>query len=73
MWALGIYTGNSESGIDYTSMYSLFSTQVVLTKEGLDHVDEVSVYVSVNFEMLQNIQNRFKKYHVSLRNDEDVF
>ncbi|XP_030040177.2 nardilysin [Manduca sexta] len=41
VWALGIYTGNSESGIDYTSMYSLFSTQIVLTQDGLQHVDEV--------------------------------
>lgn len=44
VWALGIYTGNSESGIDYTSMYSLFSTQVILTKEGLSRIDEVKTW-----------------------------
>ncbi|XP_022831440.1 nardilysin-like [Spodoptera litura] len=55
VWALGIYTGNSESGIDYTSMYSLFSTQVVLTKEGLDHVDEVLEAIFSYINMLKKI------------------
>ncbi|KAL0818303.1 hypothetical protein ABMA28_008789 [Loxostege sticticalis] len=55
VWALGIYTGNSESGIDYTSMYSLFSTQVVLTKNGLDHVDEVLEALFSYINMLRHI------------------
>ncbi|XP_063896410.1 nardilysin [Helicoverpa armigera] len=55
VWALGIYTGNSESGIDYTSMYSLFSTQVVLTKAGLDHVDEVLEAIFSYINMLKQI------------------
>nr|XP_037872311.1 nardilysin [Bombyx mori] len=55
VWALGIYTGNSESGIDYTSMYSLFSTQVVLTKDGLDHVDEVLEAIFSYINMLKKI------------------
>ncbi|KOB77283.1 putative metalloendopeptidase, partial [Operophtera brumata] len=50
VWALGIYTGNSESGIDYTTMYSLFSTQVVLTKEGLNHIDEAIEETNFRFE-----------------------
>ncbi|XP_068623358.1 nardilysin-like [Battus philenor] len=55
VWALGIYTGNSESGIDYTSMYSLFSTQVVLTKDGLDHIDEVLEAIFSYINMLKEI------------------
>ncbi|XP_013146109.1 PREDICTED: nardilysin-like isoform X2 [Papilio polytes] len=55
VWALGIYTGNSESGIDYTSMYSLFSTKVVLTKDGLDHVDEVLEAIFSYINMLREI------------------
>ncbi|GBP39357.1 Nardilysin [Eumeta japonica] len=55
VWALGIYTGNSESGIDYTSMYSLFSTQVVLTKEGLDHIDEVLEAIFSYINMLRHV------------------
>ncbi|CAH2093913.1 unnamed protein product [Euphydryas editha] len=55
VWALGIYTGNSESGIDYTSMYSLFSVHIVLTKEGLDHVDEVLEAVFSYIHMLKKI------------------
>ncbi|KAI5642593.1 insulinase (Peptidase family m16) domain-containing protein [Phthorimaea operculella] len=55
VWALGIYTGNSESGIDYTSMYSLFATQVVLTKQGLDHIDEVLGAIFSYLEMLRRI------------------
>ncbi|XP_045539008.1 nardilysin [Papilio machaon] len=55
VWALGIYTGNSESGIDYTSMYSLFSTQVVLTKDGLDHIDEVLEAIFSYINMLREI------------------
>ncbi|XP_072934392.1 nardilysin-like [Epargyreus clarus] len=55
VWALGIYTGNSESGIDYTSMYSLFSTQVILTKDGLDHIDEVLEAIFSYLNMLRKI------------------
>ncbi|XP_041971501.1 nardilysin-like [Aricia agestis] len=55
VWALGIYTGNSESGIDYTSMYSLFSAQVVLTKDGLDHIDEVLEAVFSYINMLRKL------------------
>ncbi|CAG5044107.1 unnamed protein product [Parnassius apollo] len=55
VWALGIYTGNSESGIDYTSMYSLFSTQVVLTKDGLDHIDDVLEAIFSYINMLKKI------------------
>lgn len=55
VWALGIYTGNSESGIDYTSMYSLFSTQIVLTKDGLDHIDEVLEAIFSYINMLKQI------------------
>ncbi|XP_028157648.1 nardilysin-like isoform X4 [Ostrinia furnacalis] len=55
VWALGIYTGNSESGIDYTSMYSLFSTQIVLTKNGLEHVDEVLEALFSYIHMLKHI------------------
>ncbi|XP_063628856.1 nardilysin-like [Cydia splendana] len=55
VWALGIYTGNSESGIDYTSMYSLFSTQVVLTKDGLDHIDEVLEAIFSYINMLKHL------------------
>ncbi|XP_013184144.2 nardilysin [Amyelois transitella] len=55
VWALGIYTGNSESGIDYTSMHSLFLTQVVLTKEGLDHIDEVLDAIFSYINMLRQL------------------
>ncbi|XP_045503200.1 nardilysin-like [Colias croceus] len=55
VWALGIYTGNSESGIDYTSIYSLFSTQVILTKDGLDHIDEVLEAIFSYINMLRKI------------------
>ncbi|XP_045486961.1 nardilysin [Pieris rapae] len=55
VWALGIYTGNSESGIDYTSIYSLFSTQVILTKDGLDHIDEVLEAIFSYISMLRKI------------------
>ncbi|CAH2052158.1 unnamed protein product, partial [Iphiclides podalirius] len=55
VWALGIYTGNSESGIDYTSMYSLFSTQVVLTKDGLEHIDDVLEAIFSYINMLKKI------------------
>ncbi|KAG7303562.1 hypothetical protein JYU34_012091 [Plutella xylostella] len=55
VWAMGLYTGNSESGLDYTSMYSLFTTQIVLTKDGLEHVDEVLEAVFSYLEMLRNL------------------
>ncbi|KAL4712331.1 hypothetical protein ACJJTC_001492 [Scirpophaga incertulas] len=55
VWALSIYTGNSESGIDYTSMYSLFSTKIVLTQNGLDHIDEVLEALFSYINMLKHI------------------
>ncbi|XP_049879073.1 nardilysin-like [Pectinophora gossypiella] len=63
VWALGIYTGNSESGIDYTSMYSLFSTQVVLTKDGLDHIDEVLEAIFSYINMLRKLGPSERIFH----------
>ncbi|XP_032526586.2 nardilysin-like [Danaus plexippus] len=55
VWALAIYTGNSESGIDYTSMYSLFSTQVVLTEDGLANIDKVLEAIFSYINMLKKL------------------
>lgn len=42
VWALAIYTGNGETGIEHNSMYSMFTISLVLTTEGLAHMDDVS-------------------------------
>ncbi|GBP39355.1 Nardilysin [Eumeta japonica] len=55
VWALEIDTGTPESGKDYTSMYSLFSINIALTDDGLDHIDEVLEAVFSYINMLRHV------------------
>ncbi|KAM3963851.1 nardilysin [Aphomia sociella] len=55
VWALDIYTGTSENGYDYTSMHSLFPVQVVLTQDGLEHVDQVLEAIFSYISMLRKL------------------
>ncbi|KAF2885664.1 hypothetical protein ILUMI_20515 [Ignelater luminosus] len=41
VWALSLYAGNGESGAEFNSIYASFSVNIVLTKEGFIHLDEV--------------------------------
>lgn len=41
MWSLDIFSGNSESGFEHSSMYALLKLTIVLTHEGQQHLEEV--------------------------------
>lgn len=41
VWVLGISTGNSESGSEHNSMFTLFTISLILTEDGMKHLTEV--------------------------------
>ncbi|XP_014231468.1 nardilysin [Trichogramma pretiosum] len=41
MWCLDIFSGNSESGFEHSSLYALFSLSLLLTREGQENFDKV--------------------------------
>ncbi|XP_045474818.1 nardilysin-like [Harmonia axyridis] len=55
VWALAIYTGNGETGIEHNSMYSLFSISLVLTAEGLNNIADVITAVFSYLNMLKQV------------------
>ncbi|KRT84343.1 Peptidase, partial [Oryctes borbonicus] len=55
VWALGIFSGNDESGSDHNSIYSLFTITIVLTKNGLKHLDEVIAAVYSYLRLLNEM------------------
>ncbi|KAK9890849.1 hypothetical protein WA026_012195 [Henosepilachna vigintioctopunctata] len=55
IWALAIYTGNGETGIEHNSMYSLFSISLILTAEGLAHMADVIEAVFSYINILKSV------------------
>ncbi|GJQ75861.1 hypothetical protein Trydic_g17927 [Trypoxylus dichotomus] len=55
VWALGIFSGNDESGSDHNSIYSLFTITIVLTKDGLKNLDEVIAAVYSYLRLLNEM------------------
>lgn len=51
MWCLDIYSGNSESGFEHSSMYALFILSLILTDQGHEHLSEVlnAIFAFINF------------------------
>lgn len=47
MWVLAIFTGNDESGTEHNSMYALFTVHMTLTREGYNHLADVSVLINI--------------------------
>lgn len=45
LWATGVSAGNEEGGLEFNSLYSLFSVSIILTDSGLDHIEEVNLYI----------------------------
>ena len=41
VWAVGLYSGNDESGFEHNTTYALMSISVELTDEGFRNVDKV--------------------------------
>ncbi|XP_033884847.3 nardilysin-like [Acipenser ruthenus] len=52
-WALALYGGNSETGFDQNSTYSIFSISITLTDEGYQNYYQVAHLVFQYLKMLQ--------------------
>lgn len=54
-WALALYGGNSETGFDQNTTYSIFSISITLTDEGYQNFHEVAHLVFQYLKMLQTL------------------
>ncbi|XP_053549458.1 LOW QUALITY PROTEIN: nardilysin [Bombina bombina] len=54
-WALALFGGNSETGFEQNTTYSVFSVSVTLTDAGYDHFYEVAYLVFQYLKMLQQL------------------
>ncbi|XP_040917105.1 nardilysin isoform X2 [Toxotes jaculatrix] len=52
-WALALFGGNSETGFDQNTTYSIFSISITLTDEGFQNVYQVTHLVFQYLKMLQ--------------------
>ncbi|XP_011881239.1 PREDICTED: nardilysin isoform X2 [Vollenhovia emeryi] len=60
MWSLDMFSGNSESGFEHSSMYALFKLTVVLSYEGQQHLEEVldAIFSFINLVKKEGPQKR---------------
>ncbi|KAI1891902.1 hypothetical protein AGOR_G00148500 [Albula goreensis] len=54
-WALSLFGGNSETGFDQNSTYSIFSISIILTDEGFQNFYQVVHLVFQYLKMLQTV------------------
>ncbi|XP_071354291.1 nardilysin-like [Trachinotus anak] len=54
-WALALFGGNSETGFDQNTTYSIFSISITLTDEGFQNFYEVTHLVFQYLKMLQTL------------------
>ncbi|XP_056304205.1 nardilysin b [Danio aesculapii] len=54
-WALSLFGGNSESGFDQNSTYSIFSISITLSDEGLQNFLQVIHIIFQYLKMLQSV------------------
>lgn len=54
-WALALFGGNSETGFDQNTTYSIFSISITLTDEGFQNFYQVTNLVFQYLEMLQTL------------------
>lgn len=60
MWAFDMYSGNSESGFEHSSMYALLKLTVLLTDEGQTHLKDVldAIFQFINLMKKEGPQKR---------------
>lgn len=60
MWSLDMFSGNSESGFEHSSMYALLKLTVVLSYEGQQHLEEVldAIFSFINLLKREGPQQR---------------
>ncbi|KAI3367564.1 hypothetical protein L3Q82_026419, partial [Scortum barcoo] len=76
-WALALFGGNSETGFDQNTTYSIFSISITLTDEGFQNFYEVTHLVFQYLKMLQTLGPQQRHCHshthtVSYNNRPDV-
>uniref|UniRef100_A0A8C1PI98 Nardilysin a (N-arginine dibasic convertase) n=1 Tax=Cyprinus carpio TaxID=7962 RepID=A0A8C1PI98_CYPCA len=73
-WALALFGGNSETGFDQNTTYSIFSISITLTDEGFQNFYEVAHLVFQYLKMLQTLgpQQRLCTYSVLLLQTDPI-
>uniref|UniRef100_A0A7M4E919 Nardilysin-like n=1 Tax=Crocodylus porosus TaxID=8502 RepID=A0A7M4E919_CROPO len=71
-WALTLHGGNSETGFEQNSTYSIFSISVTLTEEGYEYFYEIAHAIFQYLKMLQK-RGPDKSYHTAKKTDPADF
>uniref|UniRef100_A0AAQ5ZIL0 Nardilysin a (N-arginine dibasic convertase) n=1 Tax=Amphiprion ocellaris TaxID=80972 RepID=A0AAQ5ZIL0_AMPOC len=72
-WALTLFGGNSESGFDQNTTYSIFSISITLTDEGFQNFYEVTHLVFQYLKMLQTLGPQQRIYEEIQRIEANEF
>ncbi|KAM4724091.1 nardilysin-like isoform 1-T3 [Anableps anableps] len=72
-WALALFGGNSETGFDQNTTYSIFSISITLTDEGFQNFYEVTHLVFQYLKMLQNLGPQQRIYEEIQRIEANEF
>uniref|UniRef100_A0AAY4BJ43 Nardilysin a (N-arginine dibasic convertase) n=1 Tax=Denticeps clupeoides TaxID=299321 RepID=A0AAY4BJ43_9TELE len=72
-WALALFGGNSETGFDQNSTYSIFSISITLTDEGFQNFYQVIHMVFQYLKMLQTLGPQQRIYEEIQKIDANEF
>ncbi|XP_012709381.2 nardilysin [Fundulus heteroclitus] len=72
-WALALFGGNSETGFDQNTTYSIFSISITLTDEGFQNFYEVTHLVFQYLKMLQTLGPQQRIYEEIQRIEANEF
>ncbi|EFN65226.1 Nardilysin [Camponotus floridanus] len=73
MWGIELFSGNTESGFEHSSMYALFKVTVLLTDEGQNHLEEVLDAVFSYISLLRTEGPQERIYDESCKIRENNF
>uniref|UniRef100_A0A672JBN4 Nardilysin a (N-arginine dibasic convertase) n=1 Tax=Salarias fasciatus TaxID=181472 RepID=A0A672JBN4_SALFA len=72
-WALALFGGNSETGFDQNTTYSIFSISITLTDEGFQNFYQVTQLVFQYLKMLQTLGPQQRIYEEIQRIEANEF
>ncbi|KAI1883309.1 hypothetical protein AGOR_G00243870 [Albula goreensis] len=72
-WALALFGGNSETGFDQNSTYSIFSISITLTDEGYQNFYQVADLVFQYLKMLQTLGPQQRIYEEIQKIEDNEF
>ncbi|KAM9762685.1 LOW QUALITY PROTEIN: nardilysin b [Menidia menidia] len=72
-WALALFGGNSETGFDQNSTYSIFSISITLTDQGYQNFYQVAHFVFQYLKMLQSLGPQQRIYEEIQKIDANDF